>query len=80
MYFSMASFQRTASTRLPTTTIALALPSSSGATKVAEVLDHNLHLLRDVVRVQPDPAHDALHGGAALHRAFRRSPALRAPA
>jgi hypothetical protein len=35
-----------------------------------EVLDDNLHLLRDVVRVQADPAHDALHGGAALDGVF----------
>lgn len=32
----------------------------------AEVLDHHLDLLRDVVRVEPHPAHDLLHGGAAL--------------
>ena len=33
---------------------------------LAEVLDDDLDLLRDVVGVQPDPAHDPLHGGAAL--------------
>ena len=32
----------------------------------AEVLDDDLDLLGDVVRVQPHPAHDALHGGAAF--------------
>ena len=32
----------------------------------AEVLDDDLHLLRDVVGVQPHPAHDPLHGRAAL--------------
>ena len=32
-----------------------------------EVLDDNLHLLRDVVRVQLHPAHDPLQGGAAFH-------------
>ena len=31
------------------------------------MLDHDLDLLRDVVRVQPHPAHDALHRRAALH-------------
>ncbi len=33
---------------------------------LAVVLDDDLHLLRDVVGVQPNPLHDALHGGAAL--------------
>ncbi|MDT4835455.1 hypothetical protein FQZ97_691210 [compost metagenome] len=36
----------------------------------AEVLDHHLHFLRDVVRVQLDPAHDAFQRLAALHLGF----------
>ena len=66
MYLSIASCQRTASTRLPTTTIALALPLEQRRDVLAEVLDDDLHLLRDVVGVQPHPAHDALHRRAAL--------------
>ena len=31
-----------------------------------EMLDDDLDLLGDVVRVQPNPAHDLLHGGAAF--------------
>jgi hypothetical protein len=37
---------------------------------LAEVLHHNLHLLRDVVRVEPHPAHNPLHRRAALDRRF----------
>ena len=37
---------------------------------VSEVLDHAGNLLRDVVRVQAHPLHDALHGGAVLDRLF----------
>ena len=35
--------------------------------ELTEVLYHHLHLLGDVVGVQPHPAHDAFHGGVALH-------------
>ena len=70
MYLSMASFQRTASTRLPTTTIALALPLRSGATYSRKCSTTICDLLRDVVGVQPHPAHDALHGRAAFDFAF----------
>ena len=66
MYLSMASCQRTASTRLPSTTIALALPLEQRRDVLAEVLDDDLDLLADVVGVKPHPAHDALHGGVAL--------------
>ena len=33
---------------------------------LAEVLDDNLNLLRDVIGVQTHPTHDSLHGGAAF--------------
>ena len=46
----------------------------------AEVLDHDLHLLGDVVGVQPHPAHDALQRRAALDRLLVVVLALRAPA
>jgi hypothetical protein len=44
MYLSMASCQRTASLRLPTTTIALARRQQRRDV-LAEVLDDDLHLL-----------------------------------
>ena len=33
---------------------------------MAEVFDDDLDLLGDVVRMEPDPAHDPLHGGTAF--------------
>ena len=30
------------------------------------MLHHDFNFLRNIERVQPDPAHDALHGGAAI--------------
>lgn len=34
------------------------------------MFDHHLHILRDVVGMEPHPAHDSLHRGAAFHRLF----------
>ena len=60
MYLSMASLYRTASLREPVTTMALALPSSRRRDVGAEVLDDDLDLLADVVRVQLHPVHQRL--------------------
>jgi hypothetical protein len=40
----------------------LGLATQQAGHVLAEVLDHHLHPLRDVVLVQPHPTHDALHG------------------
>ena len=66
MYLSIASCQRTASMRLPSTTIALALPVEQRRDVLAEMLDDDLDLLGDVVGMQPHPAHDALQRRAAF--------------
>ena len=66
MYLSMASCQRTASTRLPTHHHRLGLALQQRRDVLAEVLDDDLDLLGDVVGVQPHPAHDALQRRAAL--------------
>ena len=66
MYLSIASCQRTASTRLRDHHHRLRLAVQQRRHVFAEVLHHDLHLLRDVVRMQPHPAHDPLHRRAAL--------------
>ena len=68
MYLSMASFQRTASTPAAHHHHRLGLAAEQRRHVLAEVLDDDLHLLGDVVGVQPHPAHDALHRRAALDR------------
>jgi hypothetical protein len=65
MYFSMASCQRTASMRLPPHH-RLGRAAEQRRHVLAVVLDDDLHLLGDVVRVEPHPAHDLLQGRAAL--------------
>ena len=81
MYLSIASCQRTASLPAAHDHHRLGLArSAAGATCCAEVFDDDLDLLRDVVGMEPDPAHDPLHGRAAFDFLLVPAPSRRWPA